>query len=81
MKFLAMFARVHPPAGIRLEHHLSRDLGIGQDVYLQEVVPALGRFFQIEPSRQDLDITTVREHIALVERLLDQRRRRPDASA
>ncbi len=59
---------VVPPDGIRPDHHLVRDLHVDGDDYGMWLVPELRKRLGIKPLRQEWEIGTVAELLAVVDR-------------
>ena len=59
---------VVPPDGIRPNHHLVRDLQVDGDDYGMWLVPELKKRLGIKPRRQEWEISTVAELLAVVDR-------------
>jgi hypothetical protein len=59
---------VIPPGGIRLDHELVRDLHVDGDDYGMWLVPELKKQLGIKPPRQEWEIRTVAELLAVVDR-------------
>ena len=59
---------VVPPDGIRPGHHLVRDLHVDGDDYGMWLVPELSKRLGIKPRRQEWEIGTVAELLAVVDR-------------
>ena len=59
---------VVPPDGIRPDHHLVRDLHVDGDDYGMWLVPELKKRLGIKPRRQEWEIGTVAELLAVVDR-------------
>ena len=59
---------VIPPGGIRPDHELVRDLHVDGDDYGMWLVPGLEKQLGIKPPRQEWEIRTVAELLAVVDR-------------
>jgi hypothetical protein len=56
-----------PPGGIRPEHHMVHDLKVDGDDYGMSLVPEIKKRLGISPKRQEWEVATVGELLALVE--------------